>query len=120
MKEYVYKLWPYGVREIHVVNSEDKDDKHKTISVIHCEESTRGCCCIDFWNSDKRCEISAVNVDEIKHEMYPYWISVAMLWNLVLAIAFGCGIGLFLHFIPCIWWTCDWGPHDGQGIRGGI
>lgn len=31
-----------------------------------------------------------------------------------------CLFGIWLHFIPCIWWTCDWGPHDGEGIRGGI
>lgn len=28
--------------------------------------------------------------------------------------------GMWLHFVPCIWWTCDWGPYDGQGVRGGI
>jgi hypothetical protein len=38
----------------------------------------------------------------------------------VQAICVGCVIGLFIHFIPCIWWTCDWGPSDGQAIRGGI
>ena len=32
----------------------------------------------------------------------------------------GCFAGLFLHFIPCLWWTCDWGEHDGESIRGGI
>lgn len=32
----------------------------------------------------------------------------------------GLAISLYLHFIPCIWWTCDWGPHDGEGVRGGI
>ena len=35
-------------------------------------------------------------------------------------IAGGCILGLWLHFVPCIWWTCDWGPHDGEGVRGGI
>lgn len=39
---------------------------------------------------------------------------------LIKAIVLGCVAGLFLHFIPCIWWTCDWGPNDGQGVRGGI
>lgn len=32
----------------------------------------------------------------------------------------GLVVGLFIHFIPCLWWTCDWGPDDGQAIRGGI
>ena len=36
------------------------------------------------------------------------------------ALVVGCIIGLFLHFIPCIWWTCDWGEYDGQGVRGAI
>ena len=29
-------------------------------------------------------------------------------------------LGMFLHFIPCIWWTCDWGEYDGEGVRGAI
>ena len=33
---------------------------------------------------------------------------------------FGCFIGLWIHFIPCAWWTCDWGEYDGAGVRGGI
>ena len=33
---------------------------------------------------------------------------------------FSLWLGFFVHFIPCIWWSCDWGFYDGQGIRGGI
>ncbi|CAB9525468.1 expressed unknown protein [Seminavis robusta] len=36
------------------------------------------------------------------------------------AVVLGGLIGMFLHFIPCIWWTCDWGEYDGQAVRGGI
>ena len=35
-------------------------------------------------------------------------------------VVFGCLAGLWLHFVPCIWWTCDWGPFDGEGVRGAI
>mmetsp|Transcript_22014 Transcript_22014/g.47405 ORF Transcript_22014/g.47405 Transcript_22014/m.47405 type:complete len:131 (-) Transcript_22014:410-802(-) len=28
--------------------------------------------------------------------------------------------GMWCHFIPCIWWTCDWGANDGEGVRGAI
>ena len=35
-------------------------------------------------------------------------------------VAVGCLAGLWLHFIPCFWWTCDWGVNDGEGVRGGI
>ena len=38
----------------------------------------------------------------------------------VVPLLLGLLFGLWLHFIPCIWWTCDWGCHDGAGIRGGI
>ena len=38
----------------------------------------------------------------------------------VQAIGVGFAVSIFVHFIPCIWWTCDWGPSDGEGIRGGI
>ena len=28
----------------------------------------------------------------------------------------GCLFGIWVHFVPCIWWTCDWGPYDGEGV----
>ena len=33
-------------------------------------------------------------------------------------IALGLFFGLWFHFIPCIWWTCDWGDYDGENTRG--
>ena len=39
---------------------------------------------------------------------------------IVLTFFAACLFGMYLHFIPCIWWTCDWGPHDGEGVRGAI
>lgn len=44
--------------------------------------------------------------------------SVCHRFMMPIFIGFLCGI--WLHFIPCIWWTCDWGDNDGEGIRGGI
>lgn len=32
----------------------------------------------------------------------------------------GCLLGIFLHFLPCFSWSCDWGPGDNEGVRGGI
>ena len=29
-------------------------------------------------------------------------------------------MGMMIHFIPCIWWTCDWGDSDNEGMRGSI
>lgn len=46
------------------------------------------------------------------------WLVYTML--IVKAIVLGFIVGMFVHFIPCLWWTCDWGPNDGQGVRGGI
>ena len=31
-----------------------------------------------------------------------------------------CLIGIWVHFVPCLWWTCDWGDGDREGIRGAI
>ena len=43
------------------------------------------------------------------------------MWLLTLqAVGVGCIVGLAVHFVPCIWWTCDWGPNDGEGVRGAI
>lgn len=42
-------------------------------------------------------------------------------WNICVSPCFfGLATGLAVHFIPCIWWTCDWGYYDGEGIRGAI
>ena len=64
-------------------------------------------------------------------------------WSCIQPVLVGLLIGLFIHFIPCIWWTCvqqhprvpparplswpparahrcDWGEHDGAAVRGGI
>jgi len=32
-------------------------------------------------------------------------------------IVFGCIFGCWLHFFPCIWWTCDHTFTDGAGVR---
>lgn len=40
--------------------------------------------------------------------------------DVIASILVACVLGLFLHFVPCIWWTCDWGDHDGEGVRGAI
>ena len=36
------------------------------------------------------------------------------------AVVIGLVGSLWLHFWPCLFWTCDWGPGDGQGVRGAI
>ena len=28
--------------------------------------------------------------------------------------------GFWLHFIPCIWWTCDLSENDGGQVRGAV
>ena len=28
--------------------------------------------------------------------------------------------GFWLHFIPCIWWKCDWNETDCEQVRGAI
>lgn len=28
--------------------------------------------------------------------------------------------GFWLHLVPCLWWSCDWGENDGQMTRGVI
>ena len=42
--------------------------------------------------------------------------SCSFLW----AFSVACLVGMWVHFIPCIWWTCDWGDNDGEGVRGAI
>ena len=37
-----------------------------------------------------------------------------------LSVVAGFIMGMMIHFIPCIWWTCDWGDSDNEGMRGAI
>lgn len=32
----------------------------------------------------------------------------------------GCVFGIWVHFLPCIVWTCDWGQGDNEGVRGAL
>ena len=41
-------------------------------------------------------------------------------WSLIQPVVIGLVASLWLHFIPCIWWTCDWSSSDGAAVRGGI
>lgn len=40
--------------------------------------------------------------------------------SILMAIVFGFLFAFFLHFLPCIWWTCDMGYYDGEQVRGYI
>ena len=33
--------------------------------------------------------------------------------HISMSIVMGFFFGLFLHLVPCWWWTCDWGYYDG-------
>ena len=116
IKDYCYSCWPHGICVITINKNDNK------IYIEHWEESKRGCCCIDFvlCNDNKRCDISINDIKHINYESCCIGSTQNGILNVIIAIMFGCGIGLFLHFIPCIWWTCDWSANDGQGIRGGI
>lgn len=47
---------------------------------------------------------------------YPHCKWYTIFCNLGIA----CVLGTWVHFIPCIWWTCDFSINDNAGIRGGI
>ena len=38
----------------------------------------------------------------------------------IAATFMACFIGIFLHFLPCIHYACDWGPDDIAAVRGSI
>ena len=44
------------------------------------------------------------------------FLSVRILLAMLYAVLIGLLGGFWAHFIPCIWWTCDLGYYDGQGM----
>ena len=91
-------------------------------TVEHTQLKAPACCCclpLSSWSRSvvtprfRRADIARVNlVDQVRSPSRQR-CSLGI-------IVGGCILGLWLHFVPCLWWTCDWGPHDGQQVRGGI
>ena len=53
-------------------------------------------------------------------QLWPKYRSCLM-WNVFGGSFFlGLWASTVLHFMPCIWWSCDWGYYDGAAIRGGL
>ena len=44
------------------------------------------------------------------------FLSTRILLAMLYAVLIGLLGGFWAHFIPCIWWTCDLGYYDGQGM----
>lgn len=50
----------------------------------------------------------------------PRMCHASMCCLIISSVAIGALGGIWLHFVPCLWWTCDWGPNDGEAVRGSI
>lgn len=97
-----YKLWGFwvcGVDSIRIA------DGQVTLNRL------RGNCCCSL--QDITFPVSSLVDLQLKRKgVFP----LGIIW----AFLISCLCGMWLHFIPCIWWSCDWGYYDGQGVRGGI
>ena len=87
-------MWPRGMIGV------SKDDNSVHIMQVSL------CGCTNNYTLDSSCKVRDVR-SRRRHDV-------------VYAIVFGaivnsCLVGLYVHFIPCLWWTCDWGEHDGEG-----
>ena len=77
----------------------------------------------DCWPETRYAGIAFAGVSIILFVIPQMWRHYrnCILWNVFGGpFFFGLWLGLAIHFIPCIWWSCDWGFYDGQAVRGGI
>eukprot|EP00918_Siedleckia_nematoides_P052258 GHVU01114213.1.p1 GENE.GHVU01114213.1~~GHVU01114213.1.p1 ORF type:complete len:225 (+),score=10.28 GHVU01114213.1:266-940(+) len=93
------RLWafiPYG-----------RDSVRRTATSILVEKSR--CCC------SRKLSFATEAILEVRPVK---WGCKRTVLDVVVALLGSFVFGLWLHFIPCIIWTCDWGPSDGEQIRG--
>lgn len=95
------KIWPRGLFGIK---------KNEKLGIIHVMEVT-----ICGFRQDTKISSTSQSL-QIKQQRSRDFIYTIFFGSTLNA----CLVGLYVHFIPCIWWTCDWGDNDGEGIRGAI
>jgi hypothetical protein len=111
---YLFGFWPAGYDLADIRRGEDA-----VVVVRH--RQTLLCCCWDRWTEPRQVELVRLHqIQRTRLEIQPVLQSAEFVGYFGLCFLLGCAIGLFVHFIPCLWWTCDWGPHDGAAIRGAI
>jgi len=101
---YWLRIWPRGLFGVVLRHTKEAN----TIEIM--QVSLCGC------RTDLKVLSSHVRSIRIRAERGKD-VSYAIVFG---AIINACLVGLYVHFVPCIWWTCDWGDHDGEGVRGAI
>ena len=98
---YYLHIWPRG---LFGISQDDSGSIHvMQVSLCGCRK--------DF-ELDSR-KLKSVTISSRRNHDVAYAIVFGAIVN-------SCLVGLYAHFVPCLWWTCDWGDHDGEGVRGAI
>ena len=100
-----YSLWGFwinGYDQLRITENQE--------ILIEKKRLTPFCCCT------KTTTVLFSRVDEVEMKF-----TRACDWpQTALTVLFSVFAGIWLHFWPCIFWTCDWGPYDGASFRGSI
>ena len=69
------------------------------------------CCC---------CNQPEVTEFKLQNSLIKVRLHLCNIFNILMAFVISFAFAFFLHFVPCIWWSCDMGYYDGEQIRGYI
>lgn len=107
----VWGFWPIGFDVVRFVHGEGTTEV-EPLSRAEVYRTRPFCCCVGVRTTTHSYNLQEISVSVQRHPLTP--------WAGAGAFFMACFIGIFVHFLPCLSWTCDWGPRDQEGVRGGI
>jgi len=113
----VYRFWHFWSSDAHLLTkqsiehmseNEQIKDNHRVEHFQKLEFEEKGMMC----SSTTTFDIEGLKIEEGYQFFTAAYVSISFFVS--------CYIGVFIHFLPCFTWTCDWSTTDNAGVRGGI
>lgn len=120
---YLWKWWLFGAEIVRTINNEDGGEGVGVtgLEIDHVRFAFAQVWCSCCANGFPRSSSPMVHLKgEISISDHGAYRSPLTCGEICFIILQGCLWGIWLHFLPCLKWTCDWGEGDEEGIRGAI
>lgn len=92
--------WPVGYDTVHW-------DERKRVVVVSQSRT------MAVWERVRRWELEPDAIQSIRTKQTHLGYATGVTFNLIAA----CLVGFWGHLIPCLWWQCNSGSYDAEGLR---